>query len=536
MSDVVLVGLPGAGKSSVGRLLAAATGRRFLDLDDEFERVHRVSAAGFIEAHGEPAFRAAEAAVTRAAASLHDTVISTGGGSVIDPISRWMLWHSGPVIWLDAPDHVLGARLAGHHIPRPLAKDDEQLATRRGERTAFYRAADLTISGDMDARRAADVALDWLRANDHNAPAARRLFDTTVRRDHPMGPPTARIVLGDHLSPESLAHLVADYSTGVPVVVVDQNVMVAQPHVVGAFPAGRRLLIDAGETNKRLASAEAMLEFAAECRAERGDAWVAIGGGTTGDLVGTAAALYMRGAPLIQVPTTWLAMADAAIGGKVAVDLSAAKNTAGAFWPPVAVVGDVATLSTLSRARLLDGMGESLKCGIIGDPWLWELVKTSGNAALADGPDADLAARYAMVERAALLKLGIVDRDPFENGERRTLNLGHTIGHALEIESRYALPHGQAVVLGTRAVAHMAVARGADPDLAAEIDDVVAGLGFATHRAFDPAVVTRALSGDKKVRAGRLRWILPEAIGRVAQVDDVTEAEITAALEHIRVA
>jgi len=278
-----------------------------------------------------------------------------------------------------------------------------------------------------------------------------------------------------------------------------------------------------------------MLEFAAESRAERGDAWVAIGGGTTGDLVGTAAALYMRGAPLIQVPTTWLAMSDAAIGGKVAVDLSAAKNSAGAFWPPVAVVGDIAVLATLSRDRKLDGMGECLKSGIIGDPWLWELIRERGNAALADGAEADLAARHAMVERSAVLKLGVVDRDPFEAGERRTLNLGHTIGHALEIESRYALPHGQAVVLGTRAVAHMAVARGlAEPALAAEIDDVVASLGFVTHRSFDPAVVKHALTGDKKVRAGRLRWILPEAIGRVTQVDDVTEAEVDAALAHIR--
>lgn len=533
MSDIVLVGLPGSGKSSVGRLLADATGRAFLDLDEEFERVHGITPDHFIEARGEPAFRAAEAALAHAAAERGGTVIATGGGSVIDPVARWRLWHAGPVIWLDAPDDVLAARLAGHHVPRPLARNVEELARRRAEREPFYRAADLTVAGDGTVTHAVDTALAWLRSHGDGVPATRRLLDLTVRRDHPMGPRTARLLFGEHLSPASLADLVERHSTGIPVVVADEVVMELQPGIVHAFPAGRRLLIDAGESNKRLASAEAMLEFAAERHAERGDAWVAIGGGTTGDLVGTAAALYLRGTPLIHVPTTWLAMADSSIGGKVGVDLSAAKNAAGAFWPPVGVVADLATLSTLSADRLRDGMGESLKCGIIGDPWLWDLIRTSGRAALATGPDADLAARYAMVERAALLKVGVVDRDPFEAGERRTLNLGHTIGHALEVESHYTLPHGQAVVLGTRAVTHMAVARGADPGLAAEVDDVVAGLGFAMQRAFDPAVVTRALRGDKKVHAGRLRWILPEAIGRVTQVDDVTEAEVAAALEHI---
>ena len=116
--------------------------------------------------------------------------------------------------------------------------------------------------------------------------------------------------------------------------------------------------------------------------AERGDAWVGVGGGTTTDVVGAAAALYLRGVPFVALPTTWLGMTDAAIGGKVGVDLSAAKNAAGAFWPPVAIVGDVAALRTLPRARRLDGMAESLKAGLIGDVGLWQLVESRGRAAL----------------------------------------------------------------------------------------------------------------------------------------------------------
>ncbi|MEZ4598068.1 MAG: 3-dehydroquinate synthase family protein [Chloroflexota bacterium] len=221
--------------------------------------------------------------------------------------------------------------------------------------------------------------------------------------------------------------------------------------------------MEAGELAKRLPAVERLLESASALRAERGDAWVAVGGGTTGDLVGTAAALYLRGAPLVQLPTTWLALSDSALGGEVAVDLAHAKNAVGAFWPPVAVIGDVFTLRTLSVELLRDGLAEVIKSAIIGDPWLWALLETRGPAALGTdaGAPPDEAARYAMVERSMRLKLGVVDRDPFERGERRTLNLGHTLGHALEIESGYALPHGQAVVLGLRAVT--AIAEGGEP-------------------------------------------------------------------------
>ena len=534
MSNLVLVGLPGSGKTFTGRLLATATGRDFVDLDHLFTREHGRSPAEVIRADGEPAFRALEAELAQRVARGSGQVIATGGGAVRDPLTRWELWHSGPVIWLDAPDEVLAARLAVDEVDRPLAAGVEEIARRRAERERFYAAADHVVAGVRSPGETVTAILDLI--GDGATPAARTLVSALVRRDHPMGPAQARILLGHRLDAGSLAGLVAEYSSGVPVVVADQNVVAAQPGIVGAFPADRWLAIDAGERNKRLASAEAMLEFAFSRRAERKDAWVAIGGGTTGDLVGVAAALYMRGAPLVQVPTTWLAMADASIGGKVGVDLVAAKNTAGAFWPPVAVVADTAAIETLGPDLRLDGMAECLKSGIIGDPWLWDLVSTRGLAAMADGEEADLAARHAIVERTALLKVGVVDRDPFELGERRNLNLGHTIGHALEIESGYALPHGKGVVLGTRAVAHMAVGRGAPRELAEEIDDVVRRLGYPMTRAFDVDAVTAALAGDKKSAKGRIRWILPAAIGRVEQVDDVTPAEVAAALAHIQAA
>ena len=264
-------------------------------------------------------------------------------------------------------------------------------------------------------------------------------------------------------------------------------------------------------------------------RVERETPLIAVGGGTIGDLAGTAAALFARGLPLVHVPTTWLAQADSAIGGKVAVDLADAKNAVGAFWPPVAVVSDVAAMRSLPLRLRRDGMAESIKAAIIGDAALWDLLEDRGRAALR----ADEPARYAILERSARLKLGVCQRDPFETGERRTLNLGHTIGHALEIESGYRLAHGAAVALGMRAVAAIAAGRGADPDLAPRLDALLGGLGFTLRRAFDPARIRTAMLGDKKRRAGRQRWILPMAIGQVTEVDDVTDAELGRALRAI---
>ena len=272
-----------------------------------------------------------------------------------------------------------------------------------------------------------------------------------------------------------------------------------------------------------------VLEWLATQRAERDEPVIAVGGGTVGDLAGTAAALFNRGLPLIQVPTTWLAQADSAFGGKVAVDLETAKNAVGAFWPPVAVLSDVAALRSLPARHRRNGMAESVKAALIGDPGLWRLIETRGRASLRD----DEPARYAILERSAGVKLAICERDPFEAGERRALNLGHTIGHALEIESGYRLAHGAAVALGLRVVASIASGRGGDADLPARLDHVLDGLGLGRARPFDADAVRAAMLTDKKRRAGRQRWILPMEIGRVVEVDDVTDAELRAALRVI---
>lgn len=515
-SGIVLVGLPTSGKSTVGRLVAERLGRPFVDTDELTARRVGMPVADHIRRHGEPAARAEESKAVAQACAVPGAVIATGGGAVLDPLNRWDLWHHGTVAWLDVDGDELLRRLAADGVARPTLEPygPERLAAVRAERAPAYRAADLRL----DASRSPEAIADELVSR-IGPLRGRRLLDAEVERHHPIGPRTGSLVMGVE---------VAGVAPPGPAV-VDRRLLSAAPELVRQVAASSCLPVAAGERSKRLRSLERILEWLAAQHVERETPLIAVGGGTIGDLAGTAAALYARGLPLVHVPTTWLAQADSAIGGKVAVDLGHAKNAAGAFWPPVAVVSDVAALRSLPVRLRRDGMAESIKSAIIGDPVLWRLIEERGRAALR----ADEPARYAILERSARLKLAVCDRDPFEAGERRTLNLGHTIGHALEIESGYRLPHGAAVVLGMRAVAAIATGRGADPELATRLDELLAALGFATRRSFDPAAVRLAMQGDKKRRAGRQRWVLPMEIGHVVEADDLTDAELELGLQTI---
>ena len=513
---IVLVGMPTSGKSTIGRLVAERLGRPFVDTDELMAARVGMSMADHIRRHGLAATRVEESKAVVEACAVPGAVISTGGGAVLDPLNRWALWHHGTVAWLDLGIDDLLRRLRADDVARPTLEpySAERVSAALDERSPAYRAADLRL----DASRPAGAIADDLVSRPGPI-RGRRLLDAEIARHHPIGPRTGRVVMGVDLAGLAPAG----------VAVVDRRLLAVAPGLVESIGARACLTIPAGERAKRMRTLERILEWLAVERVERDTPLIAIGGGTIGDLAGTAAALYARGLPLVQVPTTWLAQADSAIGGKVAVDLAGAKNAVGAFWPPIAVISDVAALRSLPLRLRRDGMAESIKAALIGDPALWHLLETRGRAALR----ANEPARYAILERSARLKLGVCERDPFEAGERRTLNLGHTIGHALEIESRFRLPHGSAVALGLRAVAAIGVARGADAELAPRLDSLLTDLGFTLTRAFDADAVRSALLGDKKRRGGRQRWILPMEVGRVIEVDDVTDAELGRALRAI---
>jgi len=528
MSDgVVLVGLSGSGKSTVGRSLARALGRPFVDTDELIAMAAQGGgdAGARLRALGEPTFRAAETRAIGKALTMDGAVIATGGGALDDPLNRWRLWEHGDVVWLDAPDGTLLARLASDTVERPLLEPDrlEAMARLRVQREAFYRAADMIVDASPPAARVVRGLTPQLIRGRPPEARPRRLLDARVPRHHPMGGETARLVYGRGVIPTATSELLRELQ-GNPVWIVDRTVA-----ALAGTSDGRTLQLRGGERSKRTAVLQRLLAWMTDLRLERSDPVVTVGGGTISDLAGLAAALYARGVPWVAVPTTWLAASDAALGGKVAIDLADAKNAVGAFWPPAGVIGDIEALRSLPPRHARNGLAEAIKAALIADPMLWHLIESRGREALRG----DEAARYAMIERAARVKLAIVERDPFETSERRVLNLGHTVGHALEVVTGYRLAHGAAVVLGLLVAARLATARGGDRELAPRLHELVAGLGFTTSQPADRAAVLHALSGDKKRRAGRQRWILPMAIGQAVEVDDVTDVELDAALGSI---
>lgn len=533
MSDgVVLLGLPGSGKTSVGKHVAAALGKPFVDIDDEILRATGRSAAEILSTDGEPRFREVERAAVSAACAVDGAVIATGGGSGLDPLNRWQLAEHGVRVRLDAPVEQLAGRVeADPGLRRPLLGGAllDGLAASATARASTYAAFDTRVDASAAIVTVVDAVLTAVQAT--NLARWRTLYDGTYQRHHQMGPREGRYVAGVGLDRDSLDEFLASIGGQRPIAVVDLRATAANPALSSALANVRSCAVDGGEDVKTFGRLEELLRWVSETGAERRDALIAVGGGTIGDVAGLAAALFQRGMPLVNIPTTWLAQADSALGGKVAIDLPEAKNAVGAFWPAWLTISDAQLVESLPLERRRDGIAECLKMGLIGDRALWALVETRGADAVQHR---DPGATFAMTERAARLKLEIVDHDPYESGERRKLNLGHTIGHALEIESRYTLAHGGAVALGLRAVAAISHRQGAEPSLAERIDDVLSRLGFPLTRTFDRAEVVAALSTDKKRISGRQRWILPMAVGEVIEVDDVTDKDVMSALDVIR--
>lgn len=301
------------------------------------------------------------------------------------------------------------------------------------------------------------------------------------------------------------------------VIVTDSNVgpLYAAPVKTGLEEAGYEtgvFTFEAGERSKRAQTYISILEYLASRELTRTDVVVALGGGVVGDVAGFAAATYMRGCRLVQVPTSLLAMVDSSVGGKTAIDLDAGKNLAGAFWQPSAVVADVGCLATLEPAQFADGCGEVVKHAAIADADLFaELERTPLTL--------DLLMRD--VERTALLiarnidiKRAVVAADERESGVRKLLNFGHSIGHAVEACDRYRTGHGTCVAIGMVAIARAAAARGACPaEVPARIEALAAAHGLATRTDRGADELFAAALHDKKRTGDDIDLVIPHRIG-----------------------
>lgn len=282
-----------------------------------------------------------------------------------------------------------------------------------------------------------------------------------------------------------------------------------------------RFAFPAGESSKHIGTLSDMLEFLAEEEVTRQDIIVALGGGVAGDMAGFAAAVYQRGIRFVQMPTTFLAAVDSSVGGKTAIDLKAGKNMAGAFYQPHLVLCDVDTLDTLPEETFADGIAETLKYGVIGDGDLFE--KTASGDFRNDLEE--------IIETCVKMKRDIVMEDEFDTGLRQLLNLGHTLGHAIEKKSGFTLSHGHAVAIGMHLIAKAAEEKGlAEAGLSAKIKAALEKNKLPVSTTYTAEEITEGVLKDKKRRGGEISFVFPTKIGHC----EIVKIPVSEVMELVR--
>jgi len=517
--NLILTGFMGTGKTSVAQSVAERLGRPFVDMDDEIvERAGQTIPEIFVQL-GEGAFRAIESSLCVDLSQRSGLVIATGGGCLVNGTNREILSSSGLVICLDCQPEGIVKRLEGSsHRPMlygdtPEARVRDLLADRRQAYAAIPYHIDTT-------HRNIDQVVEAVLALYRSEPS--RLEVNTPAGAYPIHlMPGGLRLLGDLLSTQPVS---ADL-----VVVSDEHVWPhwGTPLMQSLAQTGHLVtpvILPPGEQHKRLDTVSALYDRFLEAGLDRSGAVIALGGGVITDMAGFAAATFMRGVHLVQVPTTLLGMIDASVGGKVAVDLPQGKNLVGAFVEPLLVLVDPDVLETLPETDVRAGLAEIIKAGVIADPDLFARFEhASVRPALQD-----------LIGPALQVKIDVVEDDPYERGRRAVLNLGHTFAHAYEVLEDYRLHHGLAVSIGMVRAALLAETRGlCTAETRQRIVDTLRAHGLPVDPPpHDPEQVYEAMFMDKKKQGGKLRFVLPRAIGDVIVVDDVSAGEVIAALQR----
>ena len=545
MHTIFLLGLSGSGKSTVGRILAERLGKPLVDIDALIEKECGKRIATIFAQQGEEHFRALEASVlARVASTEQSAVIATGGGIVIQRENLTLMRKHGVCIYLSVDPATALQRLRAQHAAaqvdgispeiRPLLAGPDPLAnlqnllTTRAER---YEDAHFTCSTEgKSAEQVAQEIIAMLISSGEIGgivPLVRRIqvgegYDVVVDWGG-LGR------LGYYLKRLGLPPRIF--------LITDSNV----EKLYGSMLAGTLLAagfdpyiytVPAGEASKSQSQLSAIYDWLLEQRAERREAIVALGGGVVGDMAGYAAATYLRGVPLVQVPTSLLAQVDAAIGGKTGINHPRGKNLIGAFYHPRLVLVDPATLLTLPARERTEGWAEVVKYGIILDTKLVALLEENAEI-LRDfsHPPAQLLCQ--IIAQCIALKAAIIEEDEREQGRRAILNYGHTVAHALENVAGYGeLLHGEAVSIGM--VVAAAIAQQAEMFTKTGVtrqNRLLKALGLpityvGTVQAQD---ILAAMQLDKKVANKQIHWVMPRRIGNVIVTplpDDIVQRVI----------
>ena len=504
---LVLVGFMGAGKTSSARTLAAELGELPLDSDRELEAQLGEPIEAFFDREGEQTFRMREEEVVLdILGRARGGVVALGGGAAGSERVREAL-RGHTVIHLEVEPEEAWRRATGKG--RPLARDRGRFDQLHADRQGLYDSlAHATLPpGPRDSPRRALPALVALReARDAGLTHIRLVWARAGHAEYP-------VFLGQGL----IAAGFAWPRDGRRFVVTDENV--ARHH---RLEAEHTVAVTAGEEAKTLDTAELVLRRLAQAGAEREDLVVAVGGGVVGDLAGLCAALYQRGMRHVQVPTSLVGQVDSAYGGKTGVDLPEGKNYAGVYHQPSAVVCDLQALATLPRAELAAGYVEVIKTALIAGGSLWARVREGGE------PDEEI------VLGCLRTKLAVVAEDERDAGRRQVLNLGHTVGHAIEGATGYSrYRHGEAVGIGLL----VALRLSGREALRVEVQELLAGRGLPVT--FDGATtdqVVEFVDRDKKRSRGRVGFVLVESPGEVTPGHSVKPGDLRAAVDEVHAA
>lgn len=525
----MLVGMPGAGKSSIGRRLAARWGMPFRDADTEIEAAAGIPISEIFSRYGEGHFREGERRViARLLASSEPVILATGGGAFADPLTRQAVRDSGATsVWLKCRLSTLMRRVVGReHRPMFVNADPREVLERlMTARHPAYAEADVTLfcsdeHPDVTTRRAAEAITGYRPPDRLRVALSRNAYD---------------IVIGEGVLRRAGAEMAQRLEGRRVVVVSDQSVAplhlptLRESLADAGFAVAAEILVPPGEASKSFQQFERVVDQVLAAKADRRLAVLALGGGVVGDLAGYVAASVLRGLPFVQCPTTLLAQVDSSVGGKTGINTAQGKNLLGAFHQPRAVLADTSTLSTLPVRELRAGWGEVAKHGLLQGP-LWDWCEAHGAAALAG----DSAALTHAVLESCKLKSAVVTADEFEEapeGGRALLNLGHTFAHALEAECGFdgTLLHGEAVGVGLGLAAMLSARLGyGAQEWPGRVVEHIAAMGGPARirdlpRGFSIDRLITRMRADKKARDGALRFILMRGAGDVFTADGVPE-------------
>ena len=528
--SIVLVGLMGAGKTSIGRRLAARLGLLFRDADAEIELAAGCSIPELFRRYGERDFRDGERRVIRRLLAGEPLVLATGGGAYMDAQTRATIRTDAVSVWLRVALPTLVRRVSSRNN-RPLLQDGDPadiLAGLMAARHPTYAEADVVVDcGDEHPETTTSRVMHALEA--YCRP--RRL---QVALEHA----AYEVVVGENLIARAGALLAPVLPQKRVAIVTDETVAALHlPALLDSFTqTGVRtdtVVVPPGEASKSLAGYERVVEGLLDAAVERRTTIVALGGGVVGDLAGFAAATTMRGLPFVQVPTTLLSQVDSSVGGKTGINTRHGKNLLGAFHQPRMVLADTGALGTLPERELRAGYAEIAKAGLIGDAAFFAWCEQHGPAIAAG--DRELQAEAVM--RACAFKAAVVGDDEREeraSDGRALLNLGHTFGHALEAEVGYGggLLHGEAVAIGLGLAFRLSARLGHCRVTEAErVEAHLLAMGLPSepgmlNRRFSASRLVAGMRRDKKMRDGALHFVLVRGVGEAFTSSDVPEAAV----------